>query len=64
MDSTATVDTRPATFPTEEHAEKLLGPATGELMEIADPSILDEPETVVECLMMSDNHIRVVRGRL
>ena len=46
VDNTAAVDTRPATFPTEEQVEELLGTGTEELMETADSSILDEPKTV------------------
>ena len=48
VDNTAAVDTRPATFPTEEQVEELLGTATEELMETADSSILDEPKMVEE----------------
>ena len=48
VDNTAAVHTRPATFPTEEQVEELLGTATEELMETAESSILDEPKTVEE----------------
>ena len=48
VDNTAAVDTRPATFPTEEQVEELLGTATEELIETADSSILDEPKMVEE----------------
>ena len=48
VDNTAAVDTRPATFHTEEQVEELLGTATQELMETADSSILDEPKMVEE----------------
>ena len=48
VDNTAAVDTRPATFPTEEQVKELLGTVTEELMETADSSILDEPKMVEE----------------
>ena len=41
------VDTRPATFPTEEQVEELLGTASDELTETADSSILDDQKQLL-----------------